>query len=237
MLPFRGFLLDPDHPDNCLAVVYMDDPVANRTLAVRYQSRYDFAAIKALSHFLNITPPAETGTERPEIVSLAEEEVIEKLRRHVGQYSIADMTMETVAIENIVSLCRMVRGFKFDQTRVLYHLFRKAELQRFQCAAVAYPNGGKTIITPPVVEESGGKFILIQGTTRTVYAHRSGDRNIRCLVVRNPTGPIPSDLRIPLRHVFVGGRTVSTKDRYEREFDDDFRRIEFATHYPTETLV
>jgi hypothetical protein len=163
--------------------------------------------------------------------------VIDKLRQHVAPYAQTKMSMETVPIERLISLSKLVRGYKYQQISALYRLFSQSELQLFEPAQVSYGHGLETIVTPPVVEKSGDHFILVQGTTRALYCHKRGVSQIRCLVVNGPSAPLPAQLRVPLLRVLIGGRTLTTRDRYGQDIDKDYRRIEFATHHPKETLV
>ncbi len=102
---------------------------------------------------------------------------------------------------------------------------------------VRYTDQLSTLVTPPVVEFSGGRFILVQGNTRALYCHRNGIDELRCVVVRDHKAPLPSTQRIELSDVLIGGRTISTVDRYGGDIDKDYRNIEWATHNPGETLL
>ena len=130
-----------------------------------------------------------------------------------------------------------MREYKYQQIKSLHGMFKAANLDPFDVAVVKYISGKETIVTPPVVEASGDSFYLIQGTTRAVYCVREGIQSIRCLVVRGLSDALPSSRRVPIRDVLVGGRTLSMADRYGQKIDADFRHIEYAVHYPSETLI
>lgn len=236
-LPFSGYLIDPTHHDNAQAVIYLEDPPNQRVVATKYQSRNDRSAIGALLQLLPAIPPPALQGQIPILVRMDEHQISDKLIEHVSQYARARLTMETVPLDKLDSLCQLVRGFKYHQVRMLYNEFIKAGIEPFECAAVEYSNGKRTIATPPVVEESGGRYILVQGTTRALFSYRLGVKSIRCLVVRNAAAALPVDKRIPLRDVLVAGKFVSTVDRYGSNIDKEYRRIEYATHIPNETLL
>jgi hypothetical protein len=145
--------------------------------------------------------------------------------------------LETVRTDSLVSLSRLVKGYKYQQMHWLGRRFNKADLPLFEPALVTYEGGAQTIVTPPVVELTGGKHILVQGNTRALQCLKQGISELRCVVVRRVGVALPAQQRIALRHVLVGGRTLSTKERYGQDIDKDFRQIEWATHHPEETLV
>ncbi len=248
-LPFRGFLIDHGHDDKGLAIIYQENAVASRTIAMRYESPRDTAVIRALGQVIssvtsalqrNLTTPSPTSAiappTMPRIAAIPEAEVIDKLRFHVPQYANSIINAETVKISSLMSLSKLVRGYKFQQIRKLIQLMESANLQLFETAAVFYDTLRHTIITPPVVEESDGKYFLIQGTTRALYMHRRDHTLLRCLVVKEPNGGLPAEQKVPISSVLVGDRTISTIDRYEQNIDKEYRPIEKATHNPPDTL-
>jgi predicted acylesterase/phospholipase RssA len=240
---FRGFLLNPEDQALARAIVISPDlPGSDDDIvAVRYYSPLDFAAIQSLWERTRVIFAAtQTATPAaPTIRAVAEQLILEKLARHVKAYATTDarLSMETVQIDSMISLTKLVRGYKFKQIQQLFDLFHISQLDYFDPAEVCYSGDLTTYVTPPVVEYSGGRYILIQGNTRAVYCYRNGIREMRCIVVRNPGAPLPSNQRIEVRNVLIGGRTISTSDRYGGDLDRDYRSIEWATHRPEETLL
>jgi predicted acylesterase/phospholipase RssA len=234
-LPFRGYLIDPESDEGAQAVVYDEQAVGGRVLAVQYRAREDNAAIRALANSLpNCTERNEdvTLTLRPE----DPQKVIALLKRHVNQYSRATLTAEVIPVEDLTALSKLVRGYKYQQIRALADMFRDSRLRMFECASVDYGDK-KTIVTPPVVEATGDKLILVQGTTRSLYLLRARVDTVACILVRDLTSAMPSALRVKLKDVLVAGRAISTEDRYAQNIDREFRPIEYATHHPEETLI
>jgi predicted acylesterase/phospholipase RssA len=242
-LPFHGFLFDPEEHGRAEAVVAVDQILDNaEPKAVRYTHTDDYAAIQAL--FLALTPllpgdAAESSLALPFLAQGSLDTLTEKLQRHVAPYSkgCAHVGLETVETHSLVSLSKIVKGYKFQQIHSLAERFRRADLPLFQPALAQYPGKGETIVTPPVAEFTGGRYILVQGNTRAVYCLKRGITNVRCIVLRNVGVPLPGKQRIELRHVLIGGRTLTTKDRYGQDIDRDYRQIEWATHHPDETLI
>jgi predicted acylesterase/phospholipase RssA len=242
-IPFRGFLLDPENEALARAILVAPElPGADDEIrAVRYQAPLDFPAIQAMWGSLRPTFQQERETIQPvlRISPVAERIIIEKLQRYVPAYATAGarLSMETVALRSMLSLTKLVRGYKFKQIQQLFDLFNRAGINCFDTAEVRYTDQLSTFVTPPVVEFTGGRFILVQGNTRALYSYRNGIEDLRCIVVRDHRAPLPSNQRIELSAVLIGGRTVSTVDRYGGNIDRDYRNIEWATHNPEETLL
>jgi hypothetical protein len=114
-------------------------------------------------------------------------------------------------------------------------MYKRSGIPLFDSAAVTLNTGEKSIVTPPVVEESGGQFILVEGSTRATFCRDEGISNINCVVVRGVTDPLPST-PVPLRQVRVVGRTLDTGQRYERFNYTHFRSIERSVH-PFDSLA
>ena len=87
-----------------------------------------------------------------------------------------------------------------------------------------------------MLEFTGERYVLIQGNTRAAFCYKNGIDEMRCYVVRGHATPLPSDQRIELKNVLIGGRTLTVEDRYGG-IDKDFHAIEWATHHPKETLL
>ncbi len=174
----------------------------------------------------------------PKIVAIPEQVGLEKLKKHVGAYVNDDvqLSMETVPLESIFLMTKYVRGYKYKQIAQLFNLFSKAALRRFESAEVQYGDGLGTIVTPPVVEFTGGRYFIVQGNTRALYCHKNDISGLRCVAVRNAGMPLPSNQQIPLKDVIIGGRNISTEDRFGGSIDPDYRGIEQATHIPEDTL-
>jgi len=125
-LPFIGFLVNPQNQALARAMVFVPEGMAPAGTALRYEAPFDLPAIQALAGAIDQLKlqPAPARATVPQIVGVPEQQVVEKLKRYVKAYSTADVkcTMETVPIGRMVSLTRLVRGYKYKQIRPFFEL-------------------------------------------------------------------------------------------------------------------
>ena len=141
-----------------------------------------------------------------------------------------------ISLIDLISMSKVVKGFKYQQIGYLEKLFVRRGLRPFQLAVVRYADGTETIVTPAVVEAAGTRQVLIQGNTRATYCYKKRIEEIDCVMVRNVSVPLPSNQRIPVEHMLIGDRTLTVHDRYGADIDRDYRQIELASHHPEVTL-
>jgi len=241
-VPFRGFLFDANDSVRGTGVVYAQ-PLGDvdEVHAIKYAAPFDRAVLHALQEMADRIPADGTGGRiaRPELLATTSDDLISRLRRYVGPYAHQAVHLEVnrVPVSTLVSLSKVVKGFKYQQIGYLRELFIRHGLSPFQLAVVRYASGSSTILTPAVAERSGGQPILIQGNTRATYCYKKGIDEIDCVIARDVSVPLPSNQRVPIRHMLIGDRTLSTHDRYGADIDRDYRQIEYASHHPDITLV
>jgi predicted acylesterase/phospholipase RssA len=240
-LPFSGFMLNPDDQTHARAIVLCPDLYGDETVATRYKAPHDFTSIKAL---WQVTVPlikqdVNKLDVSPVLRKASELKILDELRKFVPAYSTAtaQLSMETVPLTSLTLLTKFVRGFKYKQIQHLFNLFTSQGLSCFETAEIRYTGALTTVVTPPVVESSGGGYIVVQGNTRALYCYKNEIPELRCIVVRNHSTPLPSKNRVGLKEVLIGGRTLSTIERYNGPIDQDYRSIEWATHHPDLTLL
>jgi hypothetical protein len=155
-----------------------------------------------------------------------------RLIRTVRQYNSdrVSISMESIPTTSMVSLTPYGREKKYRQTEYLVQLYRDKSLELFEPAYIDFGGGKKSIITPPVVEESGSKFVLIEGTNRAIYCRDNECERIKCVVVRGVRDPLPAQQRVELKNLTVVGRTLRPADRYEGFSLSDYRSIEKSVH-------
>jgi hypothetical protein len=242
LIPFQGFLFDADDDSRGYGVIKAKPLVDGaEPKAIRYMAPMDSAVLQALqTRATALAPTPYTFVDaRPTLIETTSDELMSRLKKYVkpyGQVGIS-LNINRVPVKSLISLSKVVKGYKYHQIGYLQQLFVRYGLTPFQLALVKYPNGSSTILTPAVVESSGGQHILIQGNTRGAFCQRKGIEQLECVVVQNVSVPLPSDQRIPVRHMLIGGRTLSTQERYGTDIDKDYRQIELAAHYPQVTLV
>jgi predicted acylesterase/phospholipase RssA len=240
-IPFRGFLLNPTNQALARAIVIAPD-IHGRTedAAVLYRAPYDFPAIQAL--WGDLKPLAETDANQLKVNlglrGIADNDVLDKLKKYVPAYAgNAQLEVKPVSLKSMVLLTRLVRGYKYKQIQQMFEIFQSRKMNCFESAEVSYTEQLNTIVTPPVVELNGDEHIVVQGNTRALFAYKNGISELRCVVVRDSSKPLPSTQRVSLKDVLIGSRTLSVEDRYGGDIDKDYRNIEWATHHPDETLL
>jgi hypothetical protein len=145
------------------------------------------------------------------------------------------VSIENVPTDRLVSLTLFIREYKYRQMRHMIKLYRDLGLPLFDPAAVLLNTQASSIVTPPVVEESGGEFILIEGSTRATFCRDEGVSQMKCVVIRGVKDALPSE-PVPFRQVRVVGRTLGPEQRYKHFNYAHFRSIERSVH-PLDSLA
>jgi predicted acylesterase/phospholipase RssA len=146
----------------------------------------------------------------PDLVPVQPDVILSLLERSVSMYRGAFLSFASVPIASMVPLARTVPLMKYRQAAVWPDLFRRAGLRDHQAAAVRL-DGGHSLFGPPVVEASGGRYYVIQGTARALLAKHRGQTELSCVVVEGASQPLPAapqDLR-RLRVVVDTGRVAA----------------------------
>lgn len=171
------------------------------------------------------------------IKSVSQEVIVEKLRND-AIYEYADFNFETIELGKISFMNPFIRSLKYKQIEVLFDLYTSKNLPPFSPAALLFRNEKESLVGPPVVELRNGKYYLIEGNTRCVYAYRHGIKELQMLVVKNVQAPIPCDAEIEYKvsKILVSDREITRKQRY-KDFDYTlFRHIEECLR-PYETYL
>ena len=232
-VPIRSFVMVPQDADQLRAIVGVEKQSHSQTIeAVLYDQFLHTAAIGAVLAQLEklIEPYPTTTPARLELSAGGHELLLTRLQT-VRQYSgpNIELSIENIPVEKLVSLAQFVREFKYRQIRHLVELYNQASISLFDPAIVTLDKGIESLLTPPVVEESGGQFILVEGSTRATFCRDEGIPQLKCVVVRGVTAPLPSK-PFPFKQVRVLGRTLEPRQRYEHFDYSHFRSIERAVH-------
>jgi predicted acylesterase/phospholipase RssA len=234
MLPFAGFLFDSVDPGLASAVVYLGPSARAAGFATVYAGgALHYPVIQALVQSLEAGPMGQGNLQQCKLLNSPDIEILKSsLRKGVRQYSDPDVTfhLEKVSIKSIKLLYHSVRKFKCIQARRLIVVFEKRGLQLFSPARVDIGNGNFSIVTPPVIEDSGKQCVAITGCARLFTCfERQPDAEVTCVVVRGVTEPLPGR-PIKIQEAGMVHRTMPPKDRV-LDFDyNHFRRIEQAAH-------
>lgn len=226
---YRAYLIDPGSVNAIAFVKPLSKDDDHKAGFVQYRAPGDASAIDALvvAILKNDEGPVNF---LPILSQMRSEDVIFRLRK-VAQYRLSEteVTLQRIPIADLYSLAKYGREYKVKQIEYLYQAFAKAELTPFSPATITLMNGQKSIVTPPVVEVYGDKYLLIEGTSRAIFSRDQGFPDLVCLVVRNPDGQLPATHR-PLAQVRLVGRSLGPDERYEGWNYGQFRHIESEMH-------
>jgi predicted acylesterase/phospholipase RssA len=240
-VPMRAFIIIPRDVTHLRAIIGIEKQSRSQNIeAIIYEGFVDEGVIRSVLERLDdlIASKSREATLDPRLATdgvprfaTDGHDLLISRIRSIAQYSKAgvDINIENIEISNLVSLTRFVREYKYQQIRHLIKLYQDTATPIFSPAAVALATGESSIVTPPVVEESGGKFILVEGSTRATFCRDEGVPKFKCIVVRGVKDPLPST-PIPFNQVRVVGRTLDASHRYEHFNYAHFRSIERAVH-------
>ncbi len=196
--------------------------------ATQYEGISHFPIISALYKSAGFSESAKKPPNF-KIVPGDEERLVERLKT-VNQYQQAEVTIEHIEFQQMEALTDFVHEFKFRQIPSLASKFRAAGIKLFGCAAVEFENGSQSLITPPVLEEIDGRFVIIEGSTRLTWMRKNGFDGAVVAVVRGVVDPLPAEI-VRLDRIWVGHNSRREKRRYGPSFDyTRFRKIEERVH-------
>jgi len=163
----------------------------------------------------------------PKIKKYAWNEVTKILKEKVEQYKDSKVSIEyaVVPTSKLRMIAKYTKGYKYSQTSYIYKLCKAHKLLPFEPFCVKLKNKSYTIATPPIVEQKGKDFVVIEGNTRATFFHKSNIKKFPCLLVKGVSMPFPS-VPIPISKVLVSLRTISPKDRMDNFKYEYFRHIE-----------
>ena len=174
----------------------------------------------------------------PVLIKKVNQDIIIKRLRNDAIYEHADFEFETIKLEDISFMNPYIRALKYKQIEVLFELYTSQKLDPFSPATLIFKNKKESLVGPPVVELRNGKYYLIEGNTRCVYAYKHGIKELQMLVVKNVEAPIPCDTKIEYQvsKILISDREITRKKRY-KDFDYTlFRHIEECLR-PHETYL
>ena len=218
--------------DESAAIVINDQTGSRAPLATRYSGSTDASAVEAL--YQRLPPVGDRPLEAPfapELVPQDAEEVIGLLRSGVQQYRNPKVAIEagTFATRDLLPLSTYARRYKFQQIDRLFEAYHQVEQEPFVALAVSLRSGGRSILTPPVVEVREEGPVIIDGTTRAAYCFDRDVDTFRCLAVTGVTEDLPGE-PVGISALTISERTLLQQERTENFEASLFRRIERATH-------
>jgi hypothetical protein len=234
-VPLRATVIIPQDKTQIRAIVGVESQPKSEADSVLYQGYLDAGVVGAIFEKLDAQITELQTAPLPALVRVLDEEVIAPLRS-VGQYANerVKIDLERIQVDRLVATSRLTREFKYNQIRYLVEMYRRLGLELFEPAAVELAGGFKSILTPPVVEEAGSDFVLIEGSTRATFCRDEGISSFKCVVVRGVSDPVPSRT-YDFSKVRITGRELPASERYDGFEYAQFRHIERAMH-PIDSL-
>lgn len=165
------------------------------------------------------------------------DEMLFALLRNEQTYTNANLSFQTIDLKDILFLNPYIRALKYKQIQPLFDLYGE-QISQFGAATLIFPNGKESVIGPPLVEEHNGKYYLIEGNTRCVYAFRHGIQKLKMVVAKDVQQPLPcqSDETYSISEVLISDKKLKGNARYEGFDYALFRHIE-ASIRPYDTYM
>jgi len=183
----------------------------------------------------------EASTEKCkpiEIRPIKPERIINELKKD-PIYSKAEFKFQKIKPTEVVFMNPFIRALKYKQIDAMFNMYKQVEgLDPFSPAALKFPNKKDSIIGPPVVEFKNGKYYVIEGNTRFVYAYRHNIEKLNALVVSNVETQLPcnENMVVPVDKVLLSDKKLEGMNRYGTFDYSLFRHIEERLH-PKETYM
>lgn len=241
-LPFYGYIINSNNEDAFAIIDNLNN--VSGSYAKYYYGKEEKLVISLLkSELFRIEDPHPLLKTKVGQISLSyskniEEELVSKLK-NTKQYQAdkVSINMEQVEVEKLIFVTQYIRGYKYRQIDQLYNLYKDYGFECFHPVKLHFNDNSSSLITPPVVEEHNGEYLVIEGNTRIYYAYRNKIEKIFVAVVRNVNSPLPSTGRFKIEQVILTDKDKTGKDRYD-DFDyKNFRKIEKSVRPPKTTLI
>ena len=138
-----------------------------------------------------------------------------------------DISLRTVQINNLFSLCHIVKTYKFPFTLSLINAYQTQKVNIFNpCEVVSSNKPEKTVLLPPILEAHDDKLVIIDGMHRLYYSYfYEKISQVNCLVIKIKK-PLPSEI-LPFDRVCVRTEKASNRKYCFTSFDPDlFRQVD-----------
>lgn len=227
-LPWRGMLVIRADDHRNAAFVCNE----SRSQGANYGSIYIGNCHREIIRALRSQQPSGSESIDNSVVSLAQEDplpLIERLRAGVWQYNKPGVaiSLEKIKVADVLMINRRVRTYKFRQAEALANIYRKHSMDLFVPATIVRGDKSVSTVTSPVVEQWGGKLVVIEGNTRFLYAFASGIEDLSVFCVRGVKDELPGKPVEP-RRVLLSSREIPSEERIDGFNYSRFRSIEGA---------
>jgi predicted acylesterase/phospholipase RssA len=232
-LHFSGFLVDPDTDSMLVAIssqlgrVGRDYKYGEELVKV-YTLGEDAAMVETIWNSLKAAcGDAAVRTSGDVKIRRSDTSALFDKLKGVRQYREAKFDLEYVSLDDdLLVLESGVKEFKFLQIEGLIGAFEAQGVELFYPQEVVFSDGTSSIVTPPVLESSGGDLVVIEGHTRIYYCFKNKIKypKIRAVVVRNVTTALPAKPK-KLSEVGLWSGTVSSEKPDARFWRDIEERV------------
>lgn len=230
-LPLRGFFLDVGDESNLEALVLGEDSSGYKPLAFRYEAKDHREAVKALLNAIPSVWKKKSADFRPSIYNYPDDEVARILKSQVTQYKGHGISIKPrfVNTRDLNVISGYTRAYKYSQIECLAKRYNEAKVKPFKSLRIVLKDGSFSIVTPPVVEETAGRLLAIEGNTRATYCLHRQMEKFFCLLVKGVSEQ-PPGRPWPLDKVEISERTLAPEERIDGFEYHQFRHIERAVH-------
>lgn len=239
VLPWEGFIVERSGRGRRAAILggiegmTPADAYTERSVAT-YADTIDSSALDVLEAAVGELQYAYLRQGEPGnlvLRRLAQPSRLEAALRQVPQYGKADVREGDVSLADVRSLCKFVKEYRLIGVKRLHEISTADGVEPFESSTVGLLNKGDSIVTPPVFERYGDRFVVIDGVARCHLARMLGRDTIRGVVIENGPG-LPEKVGRPLAKVRLTSRTVSAAENFPTLPREDFREIESHVHDP-----
>lgn len=226
--PHSAFVLSPERKED-----------KKSYFAVQYNKTFDLIVLEWLKASLL---QLNTNNSKPTPASITFSEagydtLIERLKT-IEQYSPSEVkfSMAEIPVKDLVFLTKYVKSYKYNQISRLFDIYDSNALELFGAVQIEYKGSDSAItmpITPPVVEEIGGKYYIIEGNSRLTYMIRERKlSSVKVIVAKNVAAPLPSSKKFTAKQILISDDDKKGADRFE-DFDYRlYRKIEESVRTP-----
>ena len=227
-LPYNGFIVIGQAKENSFALSYLDKDTSGAPHCIIYNGIYDNQYICDVEAKLDSSNQFQkNGNGNVDLIEAEPDELITLLKNGVRQYEnpSVEITLQEIDINKLFMLNKYVRSHKYKQSEGLIALYKKYSIQIFKPVNIIFNNEIVSTITPPVIEQTGEYFVVIEGNSRIYYCWKNGIKKIYTLVVNGVASPLPGIKRNP-NQTIVDIMAHRMHDRIEGFSYEDFRHIE-----------
>lgn len=201
-----------------------------------YDHTVDNHAIEAAMIKFGIDKNKQTDTIYKGIQKADENALFEQLKTN-PTYRNATMQFEICNnIEDLYFLSSMIRLEKYRQIDKMFNLYDQNDIDLFDPAQIVFQDNRTSVISPIVIEEHNGKYYVVEGKTRLVYAHYHNRFPLKILVVRGVEEQLPFP-KLENAYRFKDIIVTDNKQPTNEEYAHNFRHIEETLHPSTTYLT